>query len=120
MDNLLVTGGAGFIGSNFAHWVVAHQPGVHVTVLDKLTYAGKIENLAGIPSNRLTFVKGDICDAGVVDDLFSRVDACVHFAAESHNDNSIVDPLPFVKTNVEGTFTLLEAARKHDVRFHHI
>ena len=120
MENILVTGGAGFIGSNFAHWVVEHQPDVHLTVLDKLTYAGKLENLAGIPEERLTFVKGDICDAALVDELFAQVDACVHFAAESHNDNSIVNPLPFVKTNVEGTFTLLEAARKHDVRFHHI
>ena len=120
MKNLLVTGGAGFIGSNFVHWVVEHQPEVHVTVLDKLTYAGKLENLEGIPAERLTFVKGDICDAALVDELFSQIDACVHFAAESHNDNSITNPMPFVKTNVEGTFTLLEAARKHDVRFHHI
>ena len=120
MNNLLVTGGAGFIGSNFVHWVVGHQPEVHVTVLDKLTYAGKLENLEGILAERLTFVKGDICDAALVDELFSQIDACVHFAAESHNDNSITNPMPFVKTNVEGTFTLLEAARKHDVRFHHI
>ena len=118
--SIIVTGGAGFIGSNFVHWVVDNQPDVHVTVLDKLTYAGNRENLAGISDERMKFVHGDICDAGLVDELFSTVDACVHFAAESHNDNSIADPEPFVRTNVEGTFTLLEAARKHDVRFHHV
>ncbi len=120
MDNLLVTGGAGFIGSNFVRWVVEHRPGVHVTVLDKLTYAGKRENLQGIPAERLTFVQGDICDADLVDALVSHADACVHCAAESHNETSISNPLPFVRTNIEGTFTLLEAAAAHDVRFHHI
>ena len=117
---IIVTGGAGFIGSNFVHWVVDNHPDVHVTVLDKLTYAGKLENLAGIPDDRMTFVKGDICDAEVVDTLFADSDAVVHFAAESHNDNSIANPEPFLRTNVQGTFTLLEAARKHDIRFHHI
>ena len=118
--NIIVTGGAGFIGSNFVHWVVDNQPDVHVTVLDALTYAGNLENLAGIPEERMTFVHGNICDAELVDSLFAETDAVVHFAAESHNDNSIANPEPFVKTNVEGTYTLLEAARKHDVRFHHI
>ncbi len=117
---IIVTGGAGFIGSNFVHWVVDNQPGVHVTVLDALTYAGNRANLDGIPEERMTFVHGDICDAPLVDELFAHADAVVHFAAESHNDNSIADPAPFVRTNVEGTFTLLEAARKHKVRFHHI
>ncbi len=119
-QSIIVTGGAGFIGSNFVHWVIDNQPDVQVTVLDKLTYAGNLENLADIPQDRFTFVKGDICDAELVDDLFSHADAVVHFAAESHNDNSIADPEPFIKTNVEGTFTLLEAARKHGTRFHHI
>ena len=118
--NIIVTGGAGFIGSNFVHWVVDNQPGVHVTVLDALTYAGNRANLDGVPADRMDFVHGDICDAQLVDRLFADADACVHFAAESHNDNSIADPAPFVRTNVEGTFTLLEAARAHDVRFHHI
>ena len=118
--NIIVTGGAGFIGSNFVHWVVDHQPDVHVTVLDALTYAGNRENLAGIPDDRMTFVHGDICDAELVDELAAKADAIVHFAAESHNDNSIADPTPFLRTNVEGTFTLLQAARKYDVRFHHI
>lgn len=117
---IIVTGGAGFIGSNFVHWVVDNQPDVHVTVLDKLTYAGNKANLAGIPEDRLTFVEGDICDADLVDELFANADAVVHFAAESHNDNSIANPAPFLQTNVEGTYTLLEAARKHGVRFHHI
>ena len=119
-QRIIVTGGAGFIGSNFVHWVVDNQPDVHVTVLDKLTYAGNLDNLSGIPDDRMTFVKGDICDAELVDRLFAETDAVVHFAAESHNDNSIADPEPFVRTNVEGTYTLLEAARKHGTRFHHI
>lgn len=117
---IIVTGGAGFIGSNFVHWVVDNQPDVHVTVLDKLTYAGNKANLAGIPEDRLTFIQGDICEADLVDELFANADAVVHFAAESHNDNSIANPAPFLQTNVEGTYTLLEAARKHGVRFHHI
>ena len=117
---LLVTGGAGFIGSNFCHWVAECHPEVRITVLDALTYAGNRANLDGIPEGRLDFVHGDICDERLVDGLFAEADAVVHFAAESHNDNSIADPGPFVRTNVEGTFTLLEAARRHDVRFHHI
>lgn len=118
--NVIVTGGAGFIGSNFVHWVIENQPGVHVTVLDALTYAGNLDNIAGLPQDRMTFVHGDICDAELVDKLAADADAIVHFAAESHNDNSILDPTPFLRTNVEGTFTLLQAARKHDLRFHHI
>lgn len=118
--HIIVTGGAGFIGSNFVHWVVNNIPNVRVTVLDKLTYAGNRANLDGIPKDRLTFVEGDICDEDLVDELFANADAVVHFAAESHNDNSIADPAPFLHTNVEGTYTLLEAARKYGVRFHHI
>lgn len=118
--HIIVTGGAGFIGSNFVHWVVDHQPDVHVTVLDALTYAGNRENLAGIPEGRMTFVHGDICDAALLDEIVPGVDAIVHYAAESHNDNSIADPEPFVRTNVQGTFQLLEAARRHGARFHHV
>ena len=119
--SIIVTGGAGFIGSNFVHWVVEHRPEVgRIVVLDKLTYAGNPANLAGLPEDRVELVVGDICDAALVGRLFSEVDACVHFAAESHNDNSIADPAPFVRTNVEGTFVLLEAARRHGVRFHHV
>lgn len=120
IKRILVTGGAGFIGSNFVRWVVENQPEVHVIVLDKLTYAGNLANLAGIPENRLTFVRGDICDAPLLDRTIPDADAIVHFAAESHNDNSIADPFPFVRTNVEGTFALLEACRKYDTRFHHV
>jgi dTDP-glucose 4,6-dehydratase len=117
--NQLVTGGAGFIGSNYVRHVLAHTDH-SVTVLDKLTYAGNRDSLAGLPDDRLTFVEGDICDAPLVHDLVARADVVVHFAAESHNDNSLRDPSPFLQTNLMGTFTLLEAVRAHDVRFHHI
>ncbi len=119
VSRLLVTGGAGFIGSNFVHYVLANTEH-SVTVLDKLTYAGNLASLDGLPADRFTFVEGDICDAALVDRLFAETDAVVHYAAESHNDNSLDDPRPFLDTNIIGTFTLLEAARKHDVRFHHI
>ena len=115
--DLLVTGGAGFIGSAFVHWLEREQPGVRVTVLDVLTYAGRRENLADTAAE---LVVGDICDAALVDCLAARSDAVVHFAAETHNDNSIADPAPFVRTNIEGTFCLLEAVRRHGVRFHHV
>ena len=118
--HILVTGAAGFIGSNFAHYVAREHPEVHVTVLDKLTYAGNIHNLDGIPEGQMDFVHGDICDAELLDRIVPGCDAIVHYAAESHNDNSIADPEPFVQTNVVGTFRLLEAARKYDVRYHHI
>ena len=118
--NILVTGGCGFIGSNFVHYVVNTHPDVHVTVLDALTYAGNIENIKGLPEDRVTFVHGNICDADLLDRLIPGHDAIVHYAAESHNDNSIANPVPFLETNVDGTFKLLQAARKHDVRYHHI
>ena len=118
--NIIVTGGCGFIGSNFVHHVVREHPGVHVTVLDKLTYAGRRENIAGLPADRVELVVGDICDAELLDRLVPGHDAIVHYAAESHNDNSIADPEPFVRTNVEGTFRLLEACRRYDVRYHHV
>lgn len=118
--SILVTGGAGFIGSNFVHYVIDNHPTVSITVLDKLTYAGNIENLKGLPQDRLTFIQGDICDPDIVDELVEKTDALVNYAAETHNDNSILEPGPFIKTNIEGTFTLLEAARRHNKRFHHI
>ena len=120
LKSILVTGGCGFIGSNFVRYVVESHPGVHVTVLDKLTYAGRRENIAGLPSDRVELVVGDICDAGLLDELVPGCDAIVHCAAETHNDSSIADPEPFLRTNVEGTFRLLEAVRKHGVRFHHV
>jgi dTDP-glucose 4,6-dehydratase len=116
---ILVTGGAGFIGSNFVHHLVEHTDHT-VTVLDKLTYAGNLASLAGLPAERVGFVRGDITDAGLVDELFADHDAVVHYAAESHNDNSLNDPRPFLDTNVVGTYTLLEAARRHGIRLHHI
>ncbi len=119
MAHLLVTGGAGFIGSNFVHHVLGTTDD-SVTVLDKLTYAGNLASLGGLPEDRLRFVQGDIADAELVNGLFPEVDAVVHFAAESHNDNSLANPRPFLDTNIIGTYTLLEAARKHGTRFHHI
>jgi dTDP-glucose 4,6-dehydratase len=119
VTRLLVTGGAGFIGSNFVHYVVDHTDH-HVTVLDKLTYAGNLASLAGLPEHRVRFVHGDVADAGLVDELMAEVDVVVHYAAETHNDNSLDDPQTFLSTNVVGTFTLLEAVRKHGVRFHHV
>lgn len=118
--NIIVTGGCGFIGSNFVHYVANNHPETHVTVLDALTYAGNIENIKGLPEDRVEFVNGNICDAELLDKIVPGHDAIVHYAAESHNDNSIADPAPFLKTNVEGTYCLLEAARKHNVRYHHI
>ena len=117
---IVVTGGCGFIGSNFVHHVVREHPGVHVTVLDKLTYAGNPDNIAGLPADRVELVVGDICDAALLDELVPGADAVVYYAAESHNDNSIADPSPFLKTNVEGTYTLIEACRKHGVRYHRV
>ena len=116
---LLVTGGAGFIGSNFVRHAIG-VAGHRVTVLDALTYAGNRESLAGLDGDRLAFVHGDITDAGLVEALVGEVDAVVHFAAESHNDNSLADPRPFLESNVVGTYVLLEAVRAHDVRFHHV
>ncbi len=118
--HILVTGGAGFIGSNFVRYVVRQQPEVHVTVLDKLTYAGNRANLAGLPVERVTLVVGDICDAPLVQQLVQNVDAVVHYAAESHNDNSLQDPSPFIQTNIMGSYTLIEACRQYNVRYHHV
>lgn len=120
MKKIIVTGGAGFIGSNFVHYIVNNHPEVHVTVLDKLTYAGNKENLAGLPADRVELVVGDIVDAALVDRLVKEADAVVHYAAESHNDNSLEDPFPFVQTNIMGTYTLIEACRKYGVRYHHV
>lgn len=120
MKNIIVTGGAGFIGSNFVHYVVNNHPDVKITVLDKLTYAGNRANLAGLPEDRVKLVVGDVADAELVDKLVQDADAVVHYAAESHNDNSLIDPSPFIQTNIIGTYTLIEACRKYDVRYHHI
>lgn len=118
---LLVTGGAGFIGSNFIrYWHTSHVDDSIVS-LDLLTYAGNVQNLADIKEGEsYRFVQGNICDPVVVDQLVAACDVVVHFAAESHVDRSILGPEAFVETNIKGTFVLLEAARKHKKRFHHI
>ena len=119
MSTYLVTGGAGFIGTNFVRHLVQHTDD-QVVVLDKLTYASRRESVDSLPATRVTFVQGDICDAALVDRLVSEADVVVHFAAESHNDNSLNDPSPFIQTNLVGTYQLLEAVRRHGVRYHHI
>jgi dTDP-glucose 4,6-dehydratase len=113
---ILVTGGAGFIGSNFVHYVYKQRPDWHITVFDLLTYAGNKENLAGLDQSHYSF----ICDAEALDKAIAEVDAVVHFAAESHNDNSLHSPWPFVNTNIIGTFNILESVRRHGKRLHHI
>ena len=119
---LLVTGGAGFIGSNFVRHILKTYPDYEVTNLDALTYAGNLENLKDIEHHpRYTFVEGSICDARLTAKLVAQVDSIVHFAAESHVDRSITDPRAFIDTNVIGTHTLLEAARLNgNKRFHHV
>ncbi len=133
MKNVFVTGGAGFIGSNFIHFLLRAEPEVRIINLDVLTYAGNRENLKYLSdSNRYEFILGDICDVDLVKDLFSRyqIDTVVHFAAESHVDRSILGPGQFIQTNIIGTFALLEAARNawlnnpnvpaETVHFHHV
>ena len=115
MKNVLVTGGAGFIGSNFIHYLLKHSPDVQIINLDALTYAGSLANLNDLPDPaRHTFIQGDICDRPLVDRLLHEyeIDTVVHFAAESHVDRSILGPGQFVQTNIIGTFTLLDAARQ--------
>lgn len=116
---ILVTGGAGFIGSNFARYTLASRPDVDVVVLDALTYAGKRDSLP-LDDPRVSLVVGDIANSDVVGPLVAESDLVVHFAAESHNDNSLTNPRPFIDTNLVGTFTLLEAVRRHGTRYHHI
>ena len=116
---MLVTGGLGFIGSNFVRRTLATRPWVSITVLDALTYAGRLSNLEGL-DGQYEFVHGDIRDADLVDKLVAETDLVVHFAAESHNDNSLHSPEGFITTNVNGTFNLIQAAVKHNVRFHHV
>jgi len=133
MKNVLVTGGAGFIGSNFVHFLLRVEPDVQVINLDILTYAGSLENLKDLPDPaRYIFIQGDILDQSLVDRLLRehQIDTVVHFAAETHVDRSILGPAQFIQTNIVGTFTLLEAVRKYwleeeaiprsDIRFHHV
>jgi dTDP-glucose 4,6-dehydratase len=116
---VLVTGGAGFIGSNFVLRTLNTYPNYSVTVLDSLTYAGSLENLSKA-TREYEFVQGDIRDKQLVMDAVAGHDLVVHFAAESHNDNSLLDPEPFISTNISGTANLISAAVTHDIRFHHI
>ena len=119
MSSLLVTGGAGFIGCNFVRHLLDHTDHT-VTVLDALTYAGNRASLEGLPENRFRLAVGSVCDAALVDELVGAHDVTVHFAAESHNDNSLNDPSPFIQTNLVGTYELLQAVRRHEKRYHHI
>jgi dTDP-glucose 4,6-dehydratase len=116
---ILVTGGLGFIGSNFVRHLYSQRPGCLITILDSHTYAANPDNVKDL-EDRVTIVNGSIDDAALVNQLFEEHDAVVHFAAESHNDNSLNDPRPFLQANGIGTYTLLEAARKTGIRFHHI
>ena len=117
---ILITGGAGFIGSNFVHYWVKNYPSDEIVVLDKLTYAGNKENLDSV-KDKIKFIKGDICDAKAVDGAMDGVDTVVHIAAETHVDRSISGPDAFIQTNIVGTHELLKAAYKHKVkRFHHV
>ncbi|MDV8001354.1 dTDP-glucose 4,6-dehydratase [Rhodococcus sp. IEGM 1408] len=121
---LVVTGGAGFIGANFVRTVVRQFPDAHVTVLDSMTYAANRASLADLPSDRVELVEADCADTAATDQLVAGLtgpgDAVVHFAAESHNDNSLASPGAFVHSNIVGTYAVLEACRRHDVRLHHV
>lgn len=119
MTKMLITGGAGFIGGNFVYYTLKNRPEYEITVIDKLTYAGNADSLAPV-LDKINFVTGDICDKELIDKLIADTDIVVHFAAESHNDNSLRDPWPFIQTNLVGTATILEAVRKHGKRLHHI
>ena len=119
MSHLLVTGGAGFICSNFVHYLLDNTEHT-VTVLDKMTYAANKASLDGLDSTRFNLVVGDIAGRELTDELVAQADAVIHYAAESHNDNSLANPEPFIHTNLVGTFTLLEAVRRHGTRYHHI
>ena len=119
MSHLLVTGGAGFIGSNFVHYLLDNTDHT-VTVLDKMTYAANKASLDGLDGTRFNLMVGDIADRELTDELVAQADAVIHYAAESHNDNSLANPEPFIHTNLVGTFTLLEAVRRHGTRYHHI
>jgi dTDP-glucose 4,6-dehydratase len=116
---LLVTGGAGFIGANFVRSTLREHPDVSLTVLDALTYAGSRESLAGL-ADAVRLVEGDVTDVGLLSTLVADADAVVHFAAETHVDNALADPEPFLRSNVIGTYTVLEAVRRHGARLHHV
>ena len=116
---MLVTGGAGFIGSNFVRRTLSTRPEIEITVLDALTYAGSLSNLEGL-EGQYKFIKGNILDAEIVNKQVSEADLVIHFAAESHNDNSLKSARPFVETNIMGSFEVIQACLRNDVRLHHI
>jgi dTDP-glucose 4,6-dehydratase len=116
---MLITGGAGFIGANFVRQTVANRPDIHVTVVDALNYAANRASLSPV-QDAIEFIHGSIADAELADALVKDADVVVNFAAESHNDNSLNDPRPFLESNIVGTWNLLEAARKHGTRLHHV
>ncbi|GEK64864.1 dTDP-glucose 4,6-dehydratase [Lactobacillus japonicus] len=120
MVRLLVTGGAGFIGANFVAYVLQNHSEVEITILDKLTYAGNRNSIAKLLGSHVKLVVGDICDEPLVAKLVRQTDMIVHFAAESHNDNSLSDSWPFIQANIVGTYTLIQAASKYHKRFHHV
>lgn len=124
MQNILVTGGAGFIGSNFVHYMLTHHAQYHLVVYDKLTYAGNLDNLIQIQDDpRYTFIHGDICDRDAIEAAVKQhdIDTIINFAAETHVDRSIMNPDAFIKTSVNGTYTLLEVARSLELeRYHQI
>jgi dTDP-glucose 4,6-dehydratase len=117
---IVVTGGAGFIGSNFVRYIYKERPDWQIVVYDALTYAGNRASIAGLDEDRVSFTQADICDEAAIDLAVENCDAIIHFAAESHNDNSLHAPWPFVNTNIIGTFRILEAVRKYGKRLHHI
>lgn len=117
---IVVTGGAGFIGSNFVHYIYRERPDWQVVVYDSLTYAGNRANISSLEGDRVSFVQADICDEEAITKAVAECDIVVHFAAESHNDNSLQSPWPFIQTNLIGTYQILEAVRKHGKRLHHI
>jgi len=119
MVKMLITGGLGFIGSNFVRLTLKERPEYDITIIDNMTYAGNPKTLEDIKDS-ITFVKADITDEKIIDKLVAKNDIIVHFAAESHNDNSLKDPWPFVNTNIIGTFRILEAVRKYEKRLHHV
>ncbi|HUA13546.1 MAG TPA: dTDP-glucose 4,6-dehydratase [Candidatus Sulfotelmatobacter sp.] len=120
MKKILVTGGAGFIGANFVRYIYKERPDWQIVVYDKLTYAGNKKNIEGLDEKRVSLVVADICDEQAINSAVEGCDAVVHFAAESHNDNSLHAAWPFIQTNLVGTYQILEAVRQHGKRLHHI
>ncbi len=120
MENLLVAGGAGFMGANFVRYLLKQRNNYYITIVDSLTYSGNLSNLTGIDKSRYSFVHGNILDNKLMDNLVKKTDIVINFAAETHNDNSIYSSSQFIQTNIVGTYNLIEACRIHNKRYHHI